>query len=113
MKRPFASGFETIVALRAAAAFRRRVRQPGHDQSLILQTVESHVDGSQRYALGARQFLDLGMDRDAVGVIAKSEDRRHHQLLELTEGNRVHHLSYSEWLIGRGRQGANGPNRTC
>ncbi len=76
--------FQPVMAARASAALRRRFRQPGSDQLFVFHPVERGIDRAARDFFGTGQFLDLGMDGDAIGIVAQRQHGGQHDLLELS-----------------------------
>src|SRR6266404_7013269 len=66
LQRALTQRFHPIAALGAPAPLRRRIGEPTGDQSLVFETIEGHVDGSQRDTLGPGEIFHFVVYRDAV-----------------------------------------------
>src|SRR5580704_11209318 len=75
---------------RTSATLLGRFRQPGGYQPFVLHAVEGGIDGAARGFLGARQFLDLGVNCHAIGVGVQRQDGGEDNLLELAQ--RLHFI---------------------
>ena len=92
-QRALAQRFQPVAAFGATAAFAGRIRQPRLHHAFVFQPVERHVNGAQRDGLGPGQFRHLGVDTDAISILAPRQDCSENQLLELAYGIRFCHLS--------------------
>src|SRR6266851_9659170 len=81
----FAERLEAVTALGPAAAFGRRIGEPGPDKALVLQPVQRDVDRAERDGPRPGKFSHFGVNRDAISVIPQAQNRSENQLLELTE----------------------------
>jgi hypothetical protein len=83
---------------RTPATFLGGLGEPGCDKPFVLKAVERGVNRTEFHFSRMRQFFDLGMDRDAISVFSKRQDRRQDSLFKLPKGNWVWHFSYVVYI---------------
>src|SRR5688572_30644786 len=86
-------GGDRHVPLGSSASLWSRVAHARDDQALDLEPLERGVERTRRDG-ASRTLGQLRADRDAVGVIAETQNREEDQLFQLAEIERRRHLNF-------------------
>jgi hypothetical protein len=84
------------VALRPSATLGSRLAEFRDDEALLLQAFQGGIDAAEFY-VAVGELLDFTSDRNAIGVVAETENHEHDDELEVGEiGGGGHIFNYDE-----------------